>query len=44
VVVLEDLPLVRYQTETRQGLGDGVDVDIRREKDQVIVHSHADEI
>jgi predicted aconitase with swiveling domain len=39
VVVLEGLPLVHYQTETRQGLRDGVNVDIRREKDQIIVHS-----
>jgi hypothetical protein len=44
MIALKDLRLVHYQAETGQGLRDGIDIDIRREKDQVIVHSHADEI
>jgi hypothetical protein len=44
VVVLEGLPLVHDQTETRQGLRDGVDVDRRGKKNQIIIHSRADEI
>jgi hypothetical protein len=44
VVVLRGLPLVRAQVEARQGLRDGVDVDGRGKKNQIVVHSHADEI
>jgi predicted aconitase with swiveling domain len=44
VVVLGGLPLVRAQAEVRQGLRDGVDVDVRGEKNQIIVHSRVDEI
>jgi hypothetical protein len=43
-VVLEGLPLVRAQAKVGQGLGDGVDVDGRGKKDQIIVHSHTEEI
>jgi hypothetical protein len=32
VVILKGLSLIRYQTETGQGLRDGIDIDIRREK------------
>jgi hypothetical protein len=44
VVALGGLPLARAQTKVRQGFGDGVDIDVRGEKNQIIVHSRADEI
>jgi hypothetical protein len=44
VVILEGLPLVHDQTETGQGLRDGTDIDERRKKNQIIIHSRADEI
>jgi hypothetical protein len=43
-VVLGDLPLIRAQAEVRQGLRDGVDVNERGKKNQIIVHSHVDEM
>jgi hypothetical protein len=43
-IVLEGPPLIRAQAKVGQGLRDGVDVDGRGKKDQVIVHSCADEI
>jgi hypothetical protein len=44
VVVLEGLPLVRAQAKVGQGFGDGVDVDRRGKKDQIVVHSRAEKI
>jgi hypothetical protein len=43
-VVLEGLPLVRAQAKVGQGLRDGVGVDERGKKNQIIAHSRADEI
>jgi hypothetical protein len=43
-VVLRGLPLVRAQAKIRQGLNDGANVDVRGKKNQIIVHSRADEI
>jgi hypothetical protein len=43
-IVLRGLALVRAQAKIRQGLRDGVDVDVRGEKNQIIIHSYADEI
>jgi hypothetical protein len=43
-VVVEGLPLARAQAKIRQGFRDGVDVDVRGENNQIIVHSRADEI
>jgi hypothetical protein len=43
-VVLEGLPLLDAQAKVGQGLGNGVDVDGRGKKDQIIVHSRAEEI
>jgi hypothetical protein len=42
-VVLLGLPLVGAQAKVGQGLMDGVDVD-GRGKDQIVVHSRAEEI
>jgi hypothetical protein len=43
-VVLKGLPLVGAQAKVGQGLEDGVDVDGRGKKDQIVVHSCAEEI
>jgi hypothetical protein len=44
VVILEGLPLIHDQTETAQDLRDGVDVDKRGKKNQIVIHSRVDEI
>jgi hypothetical protein len=44
LVVLMGLPLVGAQAKVGQGLEDGVHVDGRGKKDQIIVHSCAEEI
>jgi hypothetical protein len=38
------LPLACAQAKVGQGLGDGIDVDGRGKKDQIVVHSRAEEI
>jgi hypothetical protein len=38
------MPLVGVQAKAGQGLRDGVDVDKRGEKDQIVVHSYVEEI
>jgi hypothetical protein len=43
-IVLEGLPLVRAQAKVGQGLRDGIDVNGRGKKDQIAVHSYAEEI
>jgi hypothetical protein len=43
-VVLEGLPVIGAQAKVGQSLGDGVDVDGRGKKDQIIVHCRVEEI
>jgi hypothetical protein len=43
-LVLEVLPLVSAQAKVGQDLEDGVDVNGRGKKDQIIVHSYVEEI
>jgi hypothetical protein len=43
-VVLKGLPLVSTKVKVGQDLRDDVDVDRRGKKDQIIVHSRAEEI
>jgi hypothetical protein len=44
LVVLRGLPLFGIQAKAGQGLRDGVDIDERGKKDQIIVHSCAEKI
>jgi hypothetical protein len=44
LAVLEGLPLVGAKAKVGQGLKDGIDVDGRGKKDQIIVHSYVEEI
>jgi hypothetical protein len=44
LVALWGLPLVGVQAKAGQGLRDGVNVDGRGKKDQIVVHSCAEEI
>jgi hypothetical protein len=43
-VILEGLPLVCAQAKVGQGLRDGIDVDKRGKKNQIVLHSCADKI
>jgi hypothetical protein len=43
-VVLWGLPLVGVHAKAGQGLRDGVDVDVRGKRDQIIAHPCAEEI
>jgi hypothetical protein len=43
-VVLKGLPLVGAQAKVGKGLRDGVDVDGKGKKDQIVVHSRVEEI
>jgi hypothetical protein len=38
------MPLIDAQVKVGQGLRDGIDVDRRGKKDQIVVHSRAEEI
>jgi hypothetical protein len=42
-VVLEGLPLIRAQAKVGHGLRDGVNVEERGKKNQIVLHSRADE-
>jgi hypothetical protein len=43
-IVLWGLPLIGVQAKAGQGLRDGIDVDVRGKKDQIVAHPCAEEI